>query len=87
MLKNKKAFEFLTILKKNIDFLYPITIPDEKNAYTQKEIHNISKKLRLDTLIIKNLTSINKLLMKNPNKYILITGSLYLIGKIRKNYL
>ena len=64
-----------------------IKIPYEQNAYTQKQIHNISKKLRLDTVIIKNLTNINKLLMKNPNKYILVTGSLYLIGKIRKNYL
>ena len=87
MLNNKNAFEFLSILKKNIDTLYPIKIPDEQNAYTQKEIHKISKKLRLDTVIIKNLTNINKLLMKNPNKYILITGSLYLIGKIKKNYL
>ena len=87
MLNNKKIFEFLSILKKNIDTLYPIKIPDEKNAYTQKEIHKISKKLKLDTVIIKNLTNINKLLMKNPNKYILITGSLYLVGKIRKNYL
>ena len=87
MLNNKNIFEFLSILKKNIDTLYPIKIPDEQNAYTQKEIHKISKKLRLDTVIIKNLTNINKLLMKNPNKYILITGSLYLVGKIRKNYL
>ncbi len=87
MLNNKNALDFLSILKENIDTLYPIKIPAEKNAYTQREIHKISKKLRLDTVIIKNLTSINKLLMRNPNKYILITGSLYLIGKIRKNYL
>ncbi len=87
MLNKKNIFEFLSILKKNIDTLYPIKIPDEQNAYTQKEIHKISKKLRLDTVIIKNLPDINKLLMKNPNKYILITGSLYLVGKIRKNYL
>ena len=37
--------------------------------------------------IKKNLRSINQLIMKLPNKYILITGSLYLIGKIRKTYL
>ena len=87
MLNNKKAFEFLSILKKNIDTLYPIKIPDEKNAYTQKEIHKISKKLKLNTVIRKNLSNINQLLMKKSNKYILITGSLYLIGKIRKIYL
>jgi dihydrofolate synthase/folylpolyglutamate synthase len=87
MLNNKKAFEFLSILKKNIDTLYPIKIPDEKNAYTQKEIHKISKKLKLNTVIRKNLSNINQLLMEKSNKYILITGSLYLIGKIRKIYL
>ena len=87
MLNNKKAFEFLSILKKSIDTLYPYEIPNEKNTYTQEEIYNISKKIGLDTLIKKNLNSINKLLMGKPNKYILITGSLYLIGKVRKNYL
>jgi len=87
MLNNKKAFEFLSILKKNIDTLYPIKIPDEKNAYTQKEIYNISKKLNLKTVIKKNLCNINQMLINKPNQYILITGSLYLIGKIRKKYL
>ncbi len=87
MLNNKRAFEFLSILKKNIDTLYPIKIPNEINAHTQKEIYNIAKKLKLDTVIKKNLISINKVLIKEPNKYILITGSLYLVGKIRKKYL
>ena len=87
MLNNKKAFEFLSILKKNIDSLYPIKIPDEKNTYTQEEIYKISKKLNLNTIIKKNLSTINEIILNNPNKYILITGSLYLIGKVRKNYL
>ncbi len=87
MLNNKRAFEFLSILKKNIDTLYPIRIPDEKNAYTQKEIFEISKKIKLDIVIKKNLRDINQLLMNKSNKYILITGSIYLIGKIRKKYL
>jgi dihydrofolate synthase / folylpolyglutamate synthase len=87
MLNNKKAFEFLSIIKKNIDMLYPIQIPNEVNAYTQKEICNISKKLNLKTLVIKNLNTINRLLINNSNKYILVTGSLYLIGRIRKKYL
>ncbi len=87
MLNNKKAFEFLSILKNNVDTLYPIKIPDEKNVYTQKEIYNISKKLNLKTVIKKNLGNINQMLINNPNQYILFTGSLYLIGKIRKKYL
>ena len=87
MLNNKKAYEFLLLLKKNIDTLYPINIPCEKNTYTQKEIYDISKKIKLKSVIKKNLKNINEILMKKPNKYILVTGSLYLIGKIRKKYL
>ena len=87
MLNNKKAYEFLAIIKKNIDILYPIKIPDEMNAYTQKEIYEFSKKNNLKTIIIDNLNAINRSLIKSSNKYILITGSLYLIGKIRKKYL
>lgn len=87
MLNNKKAFEFLSIIKKNIDILYPIQIPDEKNAYTQKEIYKVSKKIKLKTVSVSNLSTINRLLINSSNKYILVTGSLYLIGKIRKKYL
>ena len=87
MLNNKKALEFLSILKKNIDTLYPIQIPDEKNAYTQKEIYEVAKKLNLETMLSNNIKTINQLLINNSNKYILVTGSLYLIGKIRKLYL
>ena len=87
MLNNKKALEFLSIIKKNIDTLYPIQIPEEKNACTQKEIYKVSKKLNLKIMMKNNLKSINKLLINNSNKYILVTGSLYLIGKIRKLYL
>ena len=87
MLNNKKAFEFLSIIKKNIDILYPIQIPDEKNAYTQKEIYKVSKKLNLKTIVKSNLNTINRLLINSSNKYILITGSLYLIGNVRKKYL
>ena len=87
MLNNKKAFKFLSIIKKNIDILYPIQIPDEKNAYTQKEIYKVSKKLNLKTIITNNINTINKLLISSSNKYILVTGSLYLIGRIRKKYL
>jgi len=87
MLNNKKVFEFLSIIKNNIDILYPIQIPDEKNAYTQEEIYKVSKKIRLKTKIINDFNIINRSLIKCSNKHILITGSLYLVGKIRKKYL
>ncbi len=87
MLNNKNAYEFLSILRQNVDTLYPIKIPDEKNAFSQKDIYNISKKLNIKSVISRNLFTINQILINDSNKYILITGSLYLIGKIRRKYL
>ena len=87
MLNNKKIFQFLSILKKNIDTLYPIKIPHEKNSFSQKDILEIAKKIHLKIIIKKNLSEINHLLISSRNKYILVTGSLYLVGKIRKKYL
>ncbi len=87
MLNNKNVRGFLSKLKKNIDTLYPVQIPDEINALNKNEIFDIAKKLNIKSFLKPNLRTINASIMKAPNKYILITGSLYLIGKIRKNYL
>ena len=87
MLNNKNVKGFLSILKNNIDSLYPIEIPDEINALNKSEISNIAKKLNIKSFLKLNLKDINLSVMESPNKYILVTGSLYLIGKIRKNYL
>ena len=87
MLNNKNVKGFLSILKNNIDTLYPVEIPDEINALNKSEISDIAKKLNIKSFLKLNLKDINLSLMESPNKYILITGSLYLVGKIRKNYL
>ena len=87
MLNNKNVVGFLSILKNNIDTLYPVEIPDEINALNKSEISDIAKKLNIKSFLKLNLKDINLSLMESPNKYILITGSLYLVGKIRKNYL
>ena len=87
MLNNKKIFEFLSILKKTIDILYPIEIPNEINAISNKEISQIAIKLNIKSLLKNNFTNIHHSTMQHKNKYILITGSLYLVGKIRKKYL
>ena len=52
-----------------------------------KEIFDIANKLNIKSSLKPNLKAINTSIIKGPNRYILITGSLYLIGKIRKNYL
>ena len=87
MLNNKNIEGFLSKLKKNIDILYPVQIPDEINALNKNEIFDIANKLNIKSLLKPNLKAINASIIKSPNRYILITGSLYLIGKIRKNYL
>ncbi len=87
MLNNKNALGFLSILKKNIDNLFPIFIPDEKNSLTRNEIESIAKKLKIKYILKNNHKEISKSIIEMPNKHILITGSLYLVGKIRKNYL
>ena len=87
MLNNKDIEGFLSKIKKNIDILYPVQIPEEINALNKNEIFNIANKLNIKSLLKPNLKAINASIIKSSNKYILITGSLYLIGKIRKNYL
>lgn len=87
MLNNKNVKGFLSILKNNIDTLYPVQIPDEINALKKNEIFDVAKQLSIKSFLKSNLKDINLSVMKTPNKYILITGSLYLVGKIRKKYL
>ena len=87
MLNNKNVVGFLSILKNNIDTLYPVEIPDEINALNKSEISDIAKKLNIKSFLKLKLKDINLSVMQSQNKYILITGSLYLVGKIRKNYL
>ncbi len=87
MLKNKKIYHFLKTIKNNINVLFPIKIPEEKNAFSQKEIEKYTEKLNIKYSTKKNLDAINKDLIRLSNKYILITGSLYLVGKLRKKYL
>ena len=87
MLNNKNIEGFLSKIKKNIDTLYPVQIPDEINALNKNEIFNIARKLNIKSFLRPNLKAINASIIKGPNRYILITGSLYLIGKIRKKYL
>ena len=87
MLKNKNIYHFLKTIKNNINVLFPIKIPEEKNAFSQKEIEKYTKKLNIKYITKNNLYSINKDLIRLSDKYILITGSLYLVGKLRKKYL
>ena len=88
MLKNKNIVLFLRSLKKYIDGVIAIKIPGEKNAFTVKEISNVCQKLDIICIKQKNIISAQNYLIKNISpERILITGSLYLVGKVRRLFI
>ena len=88
MLNNKNIYSFLKILKPILIGTVGITIPKEINALTTKEISHTCKKLKIRNFQKKSIDEANKFLSKIVKpKTILITGSLYLAGKIRDKYL
>ena len=87
MLKNKDLKNFLLQLKSTISGVIAIEIPKEKNSFKANEISSICKKLNIKCIKKKNIIEANKYLLNIAKpKEIVITGSLYLIGKIRKLY-
>ena len=88
MLNNKKITLFLNSLKKNISGVVAIKIPNQKNSFTTKEIYNVCIKLNIICIKKQNIyTAINYLQKINNLERILITGSLYLIGKVRRLFI
>jgi len=88
MLNNKDLYKFIKILKPIIEGLIAIKIPEEENAYTVGEILEVSKKLKLKNYNKNSIEEANFFLIKEIKpKIILITGSLYLVGKVRDMYL
>ena len=84
MLNNKKIDLFLKNIKKNITKLLAVNIPDEKNAFKVNEIQKSCNSLLIDCKKIENIPDVLKHI-KNEEKHVfLITGSLYLVGKIRR---
>ena len=88
MLNHKNITLFLRSLKKYIDGVIAIKIPGEKNAFTVKEIADVCKKLNIFCIKQKNIISAQNYLIKNISpERILITGSLYLVGKVRRLFI
>ena len=87
MLNNKNINDFLLLLKRQIKKIIAIKIPDEKNAYSPDEISKVCTSLSIDSDNIKNIQEVIKYINKSHEKIFLITGSLYLVGKIRAKFL
>ena len=88
MLNNKNLFGYLKKLKPIIEGVIPLSIPGEKNCFSEEEIVKVCKNLGLISFVKKSITKTNNFLLKEIKpKVILISGSLYLVGKIRNKYL
>ena len=87
MLNTKKIREFLSIIQNQIEGIVAFKIPEEKNAFTANQILKICKQLKIICVKKNSIRKANNFLIQQPTKYVLITGSLYLVGKVREKYL
>ena len=87
MLNNKKIDIFLNLVKNQISNVIAIKIPDERNAFTTNEICHSCKNLSIYCIKTKNINDALLQIRKSNQKFILVTGSLYLVGKIRKKFI
>jgi len=87
MLNNKKIEIFLNIIKNQIKNLLAIKIPNEKNAFQTNEILKKCESLSISCFKIKNINEALKFIRESDQRIFLITGSLYLVGKIRSRFL
>ena len=88
MLNNKNIYLYLKKLKTILNGVIAIPIPGEKNSFTSEEIFVVCEKLKISCYKKSLITCANNfLLSKVKPKTILISGSLYLVGKIRNLYL
>ncbi len=87
MLDNKKIYFFLNTIKKQITSVLGIKIPDEKNAFKLSDIAKVCSLLSIKYLSVDNINESLKYIRNSDHKVFLITGSLYLVGKIRNRFL
>ena len=84
IMKNKNLEEFLKPFGAIITKLIAIKIPNEINAQDPKIIINASSKLKIPSIAAKDLVTAMQIVKKEKSilpKRILITGSLYLVGR------
>ena len=74
-------------LKKRISKVLAIKIPYEKNSFKTKQINEICDFHSIKCEQVDNINDALKYFRSNQEKIYLITGSLYLIGKIRRRLL
>ena len=73
--------------KKRVSKVLAIKIPDEKNSFKTEQINEICNFHSIKCEKMNNINNALKFFRSNQEKIYLVTGSLYLIGKIRKKLL
>lgn len=87
MLNNKPMYKFLKKISKNVSKILAVRIPNEKNTFSVEDINDTCQKLSLECLSKKNIDDALNYILHLNKKNVLITGSLYLVGKVRKKIL
>ena len=87
MINNKKIKKFLNIIKDQIRNILAIKIPKENNAFTTSEIYKKCELLSIDCLQVKDMNEVLRYVRSSKENIFLVTGSLYLVGKIRDKFL
>ena len=87
MLNNKKIDSFLSTIKNEIKSVLAIKIPYEKNSFLTSEIIQKCNLLKIKCFEVISINDALKLIKKSKKEIYLITGSLYLVGKIRNKFL
>ena len=88
MLSSKDINSFLKIFKDKIMGVIAVKIPNQKNSYDNKKIYEYCKKNKIYCQKKDSVKdALNYLNQSNNIEQIIICGSLYLIGEIKKNKL
>ncbi len=87
MLNNKDLKKYLIKIKDVVKGVIAINIPNEKNSYLPNQISNVCKKINIKCVEKNNITQANKFLIEKikPDE-IIVSGSLYLLGKVKNLY-
>ena len=86
MINTKNIILYLKQLRKCVHGISAITIPEEKNSFTNFEIKQYCDRLNIFCLLEKNPKEALKKIINNYNMdQIIITGSLYLAGKVKRD--
>ena len=87
MLNNKDLYNYLIILKKIISGVIALKIPGEKNSFLSNDIAIACKKINIKCIQKRNISETNNCLLNELRpQEIIISGSLYLVGKVRNLY-